>query len=169
MKSSSKIALRAIASAFAFTAVSAFAQSAPAVKEDAMQLRSDKAALQRQINRMDADEARLKSDTASGRMSAESKDAYSVYKQQLAIKGEKKDIADDKAFSLQMKLDKAGLQRQIKRLDVAEARLKADAKEGKMAAESKDADKVYKDQLTAAGEKKDVSADKASLKADEKK
>ena len=70
-------------------------------------------------------------------MSAMSKDAYEVYMGKQAVMGEAKDIVNDKAFSLQMKADKAALQRQIKRLEVAEARLKADKAEGKMAAESK--------------------------------
>lgn len=145
------------------------AQPSLAVNEDAAQLKSDKAALQRQLKRLEADEARLKSDTASGRMSAESKDAWEVYQARQAVKGEKKDIAADKAVSLQMKSDKATLQRQIKRLEVAEARLKADTREGKMAAESKDAQKVYQDQQAIKGERKDFAADKAKLKVDEKK
>lgn len=76
-----------------------------------------------------------------------------------AIKGEKKDIAADKQASLQMQSDKAALQRQIKRLEVAEARLKAGTKEGKMAAESKDAENVYKDKQAIKGEKKDIATD----------
>ena len=35
-----------------------------------------------------------------------------------------------------------------------------------MAAESKDAEKVYKDQQAVKGEKKDIAADTAKLKAD---
>ena len=168
MKSIYKGCSPALAAAFAFAAITAFAQPVT-VKEDASQLKSDKAALQRQIKRIEADEARLKSDTASGRMSAESKDAYAVYQDWQAVKGEKKDIAADKAASLQMKSDKAALHRQIKRLESAEARLKADKAEGKMAAESKDSERVYKDQQAIKGEKKDIAADKAKLIADEKK
>ncbi len=150
-------------------AVAASVQPSPAVKEDQAQLKSDKAALHRQIKRLEADEARLKSDTASGKMSAESKDAYEVYQARQAIKGEKKDIAADKAASLQMRSDKTALHRQIKRLEAAEARPKADTEEGKMAAESKDAEKVYKDQQAIKGEKKDIAANKAKLNADQKK
>ena len=47
-------------------------------------------------------------------MAAESKDAERVYKDQQAIKGEKKDIAADKPGSLQMKSDKAALQKRRK-------------------------------------------------------
>ena len=169
LKSIYKTFLPAIAAAFAFSAVTAFAQPSLAVKEDAAQLKSDKAALHRQIKRLEADEKRLNADTTSGRLSAESKDAYEVYLDQQAVKGEKKDIAHDKAASLQMKADKEALHRQLKRLDLAEKRLKADAKEGKMAAESPDAEKVYKDRLAAKGEKKEIAADLTKLKADEKK
>jgi hypothetical protein len=38
-----------------------------------------------------------------------------------------------------------------------------------MAAESKASEKVYKDQQNIKGEKKEITADKAKLKADEKK
>ncbi len=169
MKSIYKVFFSAVAAALAFAAVTAIAQPSQAVKEDQLQLKSDKAALQRQIKRLDADMARLKADTKEGKMSAESKDAYEVYRAKQAIKGEKKDIADDKAASLQMESDKAALQRQIKRLEAAEARLKADTKEGKMAAESKDSERVYKDKQAVKGEKKDIADDKAKLKADEKK
>ena len=47
--------------------------------------------------------------------------------------------------------------------------MKADTKEGKMAAESKDAERVYKDQQNVKGEKKDIAGDKANLKAEQKK
>ncbi len=159
MISTNKICLPALVAAFAFTAATAFAQSSMEVREDAAQLSADKAALQRQLMRLDADESRLKADTASGRMSAESKDAYAVYTGKQAIIGEKKDMEADKKASLQMKSDKAALQRQMKRLDVAEARIKADTKEGKMSAESKDAERVYKDQQAVKAEKKQILAD----------
>jgi hypothetical protein len=86
MKSTHKACVLAVAAAFAFATGTAFAESL-AVKEDAAQLKSDKAALRRQVKRLEADEAKLKSDTASGRMSAESRDAYEVYKAKEAIKG----------------------------------------------------------------------------------
>ena len=172
MKSLYKACVPALAAAFAFTAIAATAATAQPslmVKDDAMQLKSDKAALQRQLKRVETDEATLKSDIASGRMSAESKDAYAVYTAKKAVTGEERDIAADKNASLQMKADKAALHRQIKRLEVAEAKLKADTAEGKMAAESKDAEKVYKDQQAMKGEKKGIAADTANLKTDQKK
>ena len=161
--------LLAIAMAFVFASVAISAQPSLAVKENQAQLKVDKAALQRLIKRLDADEARMKADKAEGKMSAESKDAYEVYRAKQATKGEEKDIAADKTASLQMKADKAALKRQIKRLEAAEARMKADKAEGKMAAESKDSEKVYKDQQAVKGEKKDIAADKANLKTAEKK
>ncbi|MDQ6629042.1 MAG: hypothetical protein M3Z29_11470 [Pseudomonadota bacterium] len=159
----------AFAAAFAFAAVAAVAQTAMAMKEDAAQLNADQAALQRQVKRLDADEARLKSDTASGRMSAESKDAYAVYTGKQAVTGEKRDIAADKEAGPQMKADKAALQRQIKRLEVAEARMKSDTASGRMAAESKDAEKVYKDKLVVPAEKKEIAIDRSNMSADQKK
>ena len=100
----------AIVAALAFTAAAAIAQTSPSVKEDTMQLKSDKASLQRQITRLDADEARLKADTASGRMSAESKDAFAVYQARQSVSSENKQIGIDKEASLQMKADKEALQ-----------------------------------------------------------
>ncbi len=170
MKPIYRVLLVAVAVTFAFTTVTATAaQPSMAVKEDRAQLKADKAALQRQIKRLEADEARLKADKAEGKLSAMSKDAYEVYMAKKGIVGEAKDIINDEAFSLQMKADKAAMQRQIKRLEVLEARLKADKAEGKMAAESKDSERVYKDKQAIKGEKKDIATDKADLKKDAKK
>ncbi|MDQ6685891.1 MAG: hypothetical protein M3Z16_12290 [Pseudomonadota bacterium] len=169
LKSLQKSLKPAAVAAFTFTALTAIAQPSMPMREDAAQLNSDQAALQRQIKRLDADEARLKSDTASGRMSAESKDAYAVYLGKQAVAGEKGDIAADKMAGPQMKADKAALQRQIKRLEVAEARLKSDAASGKMAAESKDAERAYKDGLAVSAEKKQLGIDRSNVKSDQKK
>ena len=169
MKPIYKACIAAAAAAFASAAVAAVAQSSMAGREDVAQLKADKAALHRQIKRLEADESRLKSDTASGRMTAESKDAYAVYQGRQAVKGEEKDIAADQAASLQMKSDKAALHRQIKGLEVAEARLKADKAEGKMAAESEDSERVYKDRLAVKSEMRDIAGDKANLKSDQPK
>lgn len=98
-----------------------------------------------------------------------SKDAYAVYTGKQVVAGEEKQIAADKAGSLQMTADKAALQRKLKRLELAEARLKAHKASGKMAAESKDSMKVYKDQQAIKGEKKDIASDQARLQADQKK
>lgn len=154
--------------ALALTLGNAIAQGTSAAKEDTAQLQSDKAALKRQLNRLEADEARLKSDIASGRMSAESKDAYQVYTGKNAVEGTKKVIAADKVGSMQMKSDKAALQRQIKRLDIAEERLKSDTDAGKMASMSKDSERVFKDKQAVEGEKKAVATDSMKIKADKK-
>jgi hypothetical protein len=143
--------------------VTAIAKSSPAANEAAAQLQSDKAALQRALKRLEADEATLKSDTASVKMSAESKDAMKVYTDAQAIKGEKKDIAADKLGSLQMKGDKAALQRALSRLEADEATLKSDTASGRMSAESKDAMKAYIDEQAVKGEKKDIAADKTKV------
>jgi hypothetical protein len=152
------------------------AQSAPggvqpslATEEDAAQLKADKASLERQMKRLNADQATLKSDTASGRMSAESKDAYKVYNDRNDVLGENKDIAADKTGWLQMKEDTAALQRAIKRLDADEAALTSHAASGMMSAESKDADKVYNDRKAGDGEKNAITKDKAKLQADQKR
>jgi hypothetical protein len=173
MKSIYKVFLSAVAVVFVFTVSSAIAQTPKAVKvkkeQEQLQLKADKAALHRQIKRLEADEARWKADQAEGRMSAMSKDAYEVYMGKKATMGEAKDIVNDKAFSLQMNVDKSALQRQIKQLETAEARLKTDKAEGRMAAESKDSERVYRDKQDIKGEKKDIATDKANLKADQKK
>lgn len=156
-----------ISAVLAFSAVTASAHSSLPVKQDRAQLAADKASLQQEITRLDADVARQKADTASGRMSAESKDSFAVYQDQQRVAGEKKDIASDKPGTLQMKWDKAALRREIKQRKIAGATLKADTREGKMAAESPDAEKVYRDRQDIIGLLKDVDADKANLKADE--
>lgn len=152
-----------------YPAIAAGVQLSPAAREDQAQLAADQAALQRQLKRLQADRARLKSDTASGRLSAESKDAYALYNAKLAVAGEAKDIAADKAGSRQMKADEAALERQIKRLDAAMARLKADTEDGKMAAMSKDSEKVYQERQAVTAEHKEIAADKAMIRADQKK
>lgn len=164
-----KACLPLISAVLAFSAVTAHAYSSPSIKGDQAQLASDKSALQREITRLDADDARLNADTTSGRMSAESKDAFSVYKDQQSVAGEKKDIAADKMGTLQMKSDKAALQREYKGLNLAEATLKTDTREGKMAAESPDAEKVYRDRQAIMGELKDIDADNAKLNTDKAK
>ena len=156
----------ATAIAFACLSGNCIAQGASSAKEDTAQLQADKAALQRQINRLEADEARLKSDTASGRMSAESNDAYQVYTGKQAIKGTRKVLAADKKGSMQMKSDKAALRRQIMRLEVAELRLKRDTDAGKMASMSKDSEKVFRDKQAVEGEKKAIAADAMKIKTD---
>ena len=80
-----------------------FAATPHAVKESAAQLKADTAALHRQLGRLQADEARLKTDTASGRLSAESQDAYAVYRTKHALTGEATAVAADTNVSIHMK------------------------------------------------------------------
>ena len=158
----------AVLVALALISGNAIAQGSSAAKEDREQLQSDKAALKRQLNRLEVDEARLKSDIASGRMSAESKDAYQVYTGKKAVEGTKKVIAADKAGSTQMKFDKAALQRQIKRLDIAEKRLKSDTDAVKMVSTSEDSERVFEDKQAVEGEKEALATDSIKIKADKK-
>jgi hypothetical protein len=169
MKPIHEVCLPAIATVLALGCAAAIAKPSPAMQEDKAQLMSDEAALHRQIGKLGADEASLKADTASGRMSAESRDAFEVYQAKEAIRGAKKDLAVDKAASLQMKTDKAELRREVKRLKVAEATLAADARHGRTAAESKDAEQVYRDRQALGGEKAAIATDKKKLITDEKK
>ena len=67
-------------------------------------------------------------------------------------------VKEDKA---QMKADESALKREKAQMKSDQKTLKADTKEGKMAAESKDADKVYKDKRDIKGEKKDIAGDTA--------
>jgi cell division protein FtsB len=148
----------------------AIAQPSVAVQEDSAQLKSDIASLQRQVERLKAAEATLTANTASGRMSATSKDEKKDYDDRQFIQGEKKDIAADVVpGSLQMKVDKAALQRALRRMEADEAALKSDTASGRMSAESKDAFKVYTDLRAVKGEKTDIATDKAKLQADQKK
>lgn len=165
MKSIYKSCGLAVVAAVAFTSVAANGQSSMEARQDRAQLKSDEAALQRALKRLDADEARMKADKASGKMSAESKDSEKVYNDQQAVKGAKSMIATDVPGSLQMKADKEALQRALKRLAADQAMLKADKRSGKMAAESKDSINVYRDQQSVKAEQKQTAADKAELKA----
>lgn len=153
----------AIAAAVALAAAPALAYSS--ALQQAMQLRADQAAQTSERMQLRADQHTLKADVQSGRLAAESKDSEKVYRDQLAIKGQKKDIAADTARSLQMKEDKIVLADEQQQLKADQQTLKADAQSGRMAAESKDAEKVYKDQQYLRGEKKDIAADMASMKA----
>ncbi len=165
MKSIYKSCGLAVTAALAFTSVVANSQSSMEARQDRAQLKSDEAALQRALKRLDVDEARLKADKASGKMSAESKDSEKIYNDQQAVKGEKSVIASDVPGSLQMKADKEALHRAIKRLAADQAMLKSDKRSGKMAAESKDSANVYSDQQSVKAEQKQTAADKAELKA----
>jgi cell division protein FtsL len=75
-------------------------------------------------------------------------------------------LTEDKA---QLASDKAALQREEKQLIADRAILTADKASGKMAAESPDSQRIYKERLNIKGEKKDIATDEAKMKADQKK
>ena len=102
-------------------------------------------------------------------MSAESEDAFAVYQSRKSVTGESRQLGIDQEGSLQMKSDKDALRRRFKRLELAEARLKADTSEGKMAAESREGEKVFRDKVGVNGEKKATAIEKSNMKADERK
>ena len=160
MKSMYEVCMPVVAAAFAFATVTAFAQSSPEVQQDRAQLKADEAALQRQIKQLAADEAKLKANKASGKMSALSKDEYAVYRAEQSLKGGKEVTADDKAVAMQIQADKAALQRQLKRLAIAEAQLKAAKGAGKMSAESKDSKAVADDKQVVKGAREVIAAGK---------
>ena len=54
-------------------------------------------------------------------------------------------------------------------LKADEAKEKADRAAGRMAAQSPDGERIYKDQQAIKGEKKDIVADAAKMKADQRK
>lgn len=153
-----RIGMRAIALAFAIGAATAGAQSALEIRQDRLQLQSDRAALQRQIARLAADEARLKADTASGKMSAQSKDAYAVYQAELAAKGAMDNVNAYTTASPQIRADKAALQRQMRLLEIAEAKLKSAKASGLASAESKGSTEIARSQLDVKGAQKAVAS-----------
>lgn len=155
--------------AFAITPASTTAPPAVEVKAEKAQLKADEHALLGEEKTLKADEAKTKADRAAGRMAAQSPDAERVYKDQQAIKDEKQVIAADKPGTLKLKADKAALGIEEKLLAGDKASLRADRAEGKMAAQSSDAESVYKDQQAAKGEKSDIVADAAKLKAEQRK
>lgn len=163
------IRLPAVAAALALASLTAAAQPAAAVKQDALQLKADQEALQDELRQLKADEAKLESDAASGRMSATSSDSYEVYLDRRAIAGEKKDIARDRPGSLQMKTDREALDRQVAQLRLDEKHLKSDAAEGRLAATSPDAQRVDDDRRAVKAERIQIAADRARLQADEGK
>jgi hypothetical protein len=85
-----------IAVAFAVAAAPALAHSS-AMQQARLQLQTDQAAQTSERMQLRADQQTLKTDSHSGRMAAESKDAEKVYKDQQYLSGENKDIAADMA------------------------------------------------------------------------
>jgi cell division protein FtsL len=157
-----------ILTSLVFAAGNAVAQSAAAVKEDQVQTKADDSALARERARLRVDERTLGADTRSGRTAAESPDEDKVYKDRQAIKGEKSDLAGDKPGSLQERSDRNAVQREQANLKADTNTWAADARSGKMAAESTDAEKIYKDQQAIKGEKSAITSDRAKLNGDRK-
>jgi len=79
-----------------------------------------------------------------------------------------KDLAADRPDSVQKKYDEAALRFEEEQLKAAKAKLIADTKEGRMAAESRDAERVSQDWHAVKGEQKDFLMDAAKLQADRK-
>src|SRR5438105_11206424 len=99
-------------------------------------------------------------------MAAESPDEEKIYKDRQAVSGEDKDIAGDTARSLQRNSDTTSLRRENENAKADAATWAADARSGRMAAESTDAENVYKDQQAITGQENAITADRAKLKAD---
>jgi hypothetical protein len=165
-KSNHRLPLELLAMVLGLGAVASAQATSLAMKEDAAQLHSDQAGLQRVESRLIADKAWLVADSVRGRMSAESADAMHVYHDQKAINGERKDIAMDTPGSLQMKIDERMLHRDQESLETADHRLAADRREGRLAAESPDALKVYRDQQAIKAFERQIAADNATMKLD---
>jgi hypothetical protein len=157
-----------ILTSLVFAAGNAVAQSAAAVKEDQVQTKADDSALARERAQRRIDQKALEADTRSGRMSAESRDEERIYKDRQAITGEKSDLAGDKPGSLQERSDRNAVQREQANLKADTNTWAADARSGKMAAESTDAEKIYKDQQAIKGEKSTITSDRAKLNGDRK-
>ena len=91
MKAIYKVSVPVITAAIIFSTVTAIAQPSTAVKADnaqmAAQMAAEKASLQRALKRLEADEATLKADKASGKMAAESPDSFKGYQDQQDVKG----------------------------------------------------------------------------------
>ncbi len=158
----------AYAAAGKAAAINTSARSPLAVKEDIAQLKQDAAALSRDEEQLRAHRMKLQSDTREGRMVAESKDAEKLYQDRMYLKGEQKDVAADKPSSLQKQYDEVALRFEEKQLKADKATLMRDTWEGRMAAESGDAEEVYHDQQFVKGERKDFLTDAAKLQADRK-
>lgn len=143
------------------------AAAAPlALARDGAQLKMDLSMLRWERKRYRADEARLKTDAAAGRMAAESKDAFAIYQDERAMRGERHDIAGEKAGLPQWREDEATLHRERGQLANARRQYAADAKAGRLAAVSPDAERVYQDRLAIGAEARQVRADEALVRKD---
>lgn len=163
-----RAARAAAAAALALSAASAWAQTS-ATQEDRSQLAADRAALTRERAAAAKDEMQQRRDKAEGRMAAESKDSMRVYRDQRAIVGIRKDLAQDAEGSLQRKTDRAFLARERKALEGDTRRLESNRAHGLMEATSPDAQRVQQDRRAIAGQEKAIAEDKADLRADQRR
>lgn len=100
-------------------------------------------------------------------MAGESKDSMRVYRDQQNLKGIKKDIARDRPASAQLKEDDQFQKAEQAKLRTDARRLTRDAKEGRMAATSPDAEKVLHDKQAIKGQEKAIAADESKLRKDQ--
>jgi len=158
--------LLALAAAFAVTSSAALAQPQPA-REDRAQLAADQSALAREAAQLEHDQTTLKADSMAGKMAAESKDDLKVYEDIQAINGENEAVANDLPGSGQMSSDMAALQREERQLDADRIVLKANTRDGRMAAVSADGDRVYNDRLAIEAQKNRIATDRTKVAVDE--
>jgi hypothetical protein len=101
-------------------------------------------------------------------MAAESPDEEKIYRDRQAVSGARKDVAGDEPDSLQRKSDTTTLRRENEISNADARRWAADSDSGRMAAESPDAEKVYRDQQAVKRQENAIATDRARLKADQK-
>jgi cobalamin biosynthesis protein CbiG len=157
-----------ILTSLVFAAGNAVAQAAAAINEDQGQTKADASALARERVQLQLDEQTLRRDTRSGRMAAESPDEEKIYRDRQAVSGARKDVAGDEPDSLQRKSDTTTLRRENEISNADARRWAADSDSGRMAAESPDAEKVYRDQQAVKRQENAIATDRARLKADQK-
>ena len=152
-----------------FAAHDAVAQSTAAVRPDRAQTKADTAAIARERAQLRLDEKTLGADINSGKMAAESDDSEKVYKDRQTINSQRKDLARDKPGSLQQKSDRSALRRENENFNADAQKWATDARSGRMAAESRDAEKVYRDQQAIKGQEKASAVDRRKPGADQNK
>jgi len=138
-----------------------------AMQDDSAQLKADQYSVVREDAKAAKDETRLHKDKQEGRMAAQSKDSMRVYHDQQNLKGIKKDIASDHPASAQLKEDHKFQNAEQAKLKTDAHRLTRDRKEGRMAAVSPDAEKVYQDKQAIKGQEKAVATDETKLRKDQ--
>jgi hypothetical protein len=133
---------------------------------DAAQLKIDRAALDRDLVRMGADQDRLHADHRAGRLAAESDDSYRVYQDRQSISGQLYDLSRDAPGSLQKTQDLTQLHQYRAELARDKARLRQDTAAGLEAALSPDAKRAADDRAAVRAAERKVAADEARLHHD---